>query len=76
MTQLSCMLTRKPCQHNCEFGPDDPCKLMERFTKIFRRLNSDSEIELNVSVKAMRRVLTSENLDFNDIANVIRASTV
>jgi hypothetical protein len=70
-SSLSCMLTQKPCQHDCEYGPDDPCKLMERFTKIFRRLNSDSDIELCVSVRAMRRVLTTENLDFNDVATAI-----
>ena len=71
MTQLSCMLTQNPCQHDCEYGPDDPCKLMERFTKIFRRVGSDSDIELRVSIEAMRRVLTSENLDFNDVATAI-----
>jgi hypothetical protein len=70
-SSISCMLTQKPFQHDCEYGPDAPCKLMERFTKIFRRLNSESDIDLCVSVRAMRRVLAAENLDFNDVAIVI-----
>ena len=67
----SCMLTQKDCQHDCEYGPDSPCKLMKRFTAILRKLTSDLDADVISAVVGMRRVLTAENLDFHDVAAAI-----
>lgn len=66
---FACQLTKESCRRNPPCEPHLPCRLAQRFAKLFSQLSEPTSVA--AAVTAMNDLLASEKLSFSDVANVL-----